>query len=127
MACKKCNSENVQVQRVSVTKRKKKGISYWLFGWFIDFMLWLFLTFPRLLVAIFAPKKTKTNGRCDDLDFKKAIIIIKQNLEDSKELRHNEELSKAIEVIEDAYMQGFSDSEGDIHEYADAIWERQHE
>jgi len=60
MVCKKCNSENVQVQRVSVTKRKKKGISYWLFGWFIDLMLWLFLTFPRLLIAIFAPKKTKT-------------------------------------------------------------------
>ena len=61
MTCKKCNSENVNIQRVSVTTKKKKGMGYWLlFGWLIDLMLWCFLTIPRLLIAMFAPKKTKT-------------------------------------------------------------------
>lgn len=61
MKCKKCGSENVQVQRVSITKNKKKGLIYWLFfGWLIDLLLWIFLTFPRLLWAIIRPKKTKT-------------------------------------------------------------------
>jgi len=61
MQCKKCNSENVSIQKVSTTKKKKKGLGYWLlFGWFIDLLLWLFLTIPRLLIAMFVPKKTKT-------------------------------------------------------------------
>ena len=61
MNCKKCNSENVIIQRVSITKRKKKGLGYWLlFGWLIDLLLWIFLTLPRLLIALFVPKKTKT-------------------------------------------------------------------
>lgn len=61
MNCKKCNSENVSMQRVSVTKRKKKGLVYWLFfGWLIDLLSWIFLTLPRLIIAIFAPKRTKT-------------------------------------------------------------------
>lgn len=61
MICNKCGSEKVNVQKVSITKRKKKGLGYWLlFGWLIDLLLWIFLTLPRLLIAIFVPKKTKT-------------------------------------------------------------------
>ena len=61
MKCKKCGSENVNVQVVGVVKRKHHGLSYWLcFGWFIDLMLWIFLTIPRLIAAIFRPKKVKT-------------------------------------------------------------------
>lgn len=61
MVCKKCNGRNIQVQRVSVTKRKKKGIIYWLFfGWLVDVLMWLFLTLPRLIWAIIRPKRTKT-------------------------------------------------------------------
>ena len=61
MNCKKCNSENVIVQKVSSQVKKGKGWKYWLlFGWAIDMLLWLFLTLPRLIIAIFKPKKTKT-------------------------------------------------------------------
>lgn len=61
MICKKCGSENVNIQKVSVTKRKRKGLGYWLlFGWLIDIVLWMCLTIPRLLIAMFVPKKTKT-------------------------------------------------------------------
>lgn len=60
MKCKKCGSENVQVQRIAVTKKKKKGLGYWLFGWIIDLLLWLFLTIPRLIWAVIRPRKTKT-------------------------------------------------------------------
>lgn len=59
--CKKCNSDKVNIQKVSITKRKKKGFAYWfLFGWLLDLLSWLLLTVPRLLIAIFVPKKTKT-------------------------------------------------------------------
>ena len=61
MKCKKCGSENVNVQAIGVVKNKHHGLAYWLcFGWLVDLMLWLFLTIPRLIVAIFKPKKVKT-------------------------------------------------------------------
>lgn len=63
MICPKCGSENVNVQVVSETKLKKKhhGLIYWLCCvWLLDLMLWLFLTLPRLIVAIFKPTKYKT-------------------------------------------------------------------
>ena len=60
MKCKKCGSENVNVQAIEVVKSKHHGFFYWCIGWFIDLMLWIFLTMPRLIVAIFRPKKVKT-------------------------------------------------------------------
>ncbi len=61
MQCPKCGSNNVNVQAVSIVKNKHHGVIYWLcFGWFIDLMLWIFLTLPRLIVAIFKPKGVKT-------------------------------------------------------------------
>lgn len=62
MVCPKCGSENVTVQMVSESKLKDKhrGIFYWLcFGWLIDVFLWIFLTIPRLLIAMFGHKKQK--------------------------------------------------------------------
>lgn len=61
MNCKKCNSENVNVQKVTITKTKKKGLMYWLlFGWLIDVLLFLFWTIPFLLIKLLFPKKVKT-------------------------------------------------------------------
>ena len=63
MTCPKCGSENVQVQMASETKLKTKhhGIFYWVCClWMIDLMLWIFFTLPKLLIAIFKPKKYKT-------------------------------------------------------------------
>ena len=60
MVCKKCNSNNVAIQAVSVSKRKRKGILYWLFiGWWLEIFMWLFLTLPWLIIKIFKPKKHK--------------------------------------------------------------------
>lgn len=61
MKCPKCQSEHVNVQIVTEVKEKnKKGIIYWLFiGWWWEPIAWLFLTLPKLIIAIFA-KKTKT-------------------------------------------------------------------
>ena len=62
MKCPKCGSENVDIQIVTTSKLKNKhhGLVYWLcFGWFIDLMLWIFLTIPRLFVVIFGYKKQK--------------------------------------------------------------------
>lgn len=61
MRCKKCGSENVNVQIVSEVKKKRTGIMYWLFfGWLIDLFLWLFLTLPRLIIQILKPNRYKT-------------------------------------------------------------------
>lgn len=65
MVCSKCGSENVTVQIVTETqlKEKKHGILYWLFiGWWLKPLLWLFLTLPMIIIAIFKPKKYKTKS-----------------------------------------------------------------
>ena len=62
MVCPKCKSENVNVQIVTETKMKTKhkGILYWLcIGWWLELILWIFLTIPRLLIALFIPKQQK--------------------------------------------------------------------
>lgn len=60
MKCPKCGSENVSIQIVTEVKEKrKKGILYWLFiGWWWEPILWIFLTIPKLIYAIFG-RKTK--------------------------------------------------------------------
>lgn len=75
MKCKKCGSENVNVQAIGIVKNKHHGVMYWLcFGWFIDLMLWIFLTMPRLIVAIFRPKGVKTKVKsyavCQECGYK---------------------------------------------------------
>lgn len=62
MICPKCKSENVNVQIVTETKTKKvhHGILWWFFiGWWLETLLWLFLTLPKLLFTLFIPKKQK--------------------------------------------------------------------
>jgi len=61
MKCPKCNSENVNIQAVSIVKNKKHGIVYWLLiGWWLEPIMWIFLTLPWLIIKIFKPKKVKT-------------------------------------------------------------------
>lgn len=60
MVCKKCGSKDVTIQVVSQTKRKRKGLPYWLFiGWWLEMFMWVFLTLPWLIIKIFKPKKYK--------------------------------------------------------------------
>ena len=60
MVCKKCKSDNVSVQAVAVTSEKGKGCMYWLLiGWWLEALMWLFLTLPWLIIKIFKPKKYK--------------------------------------------------------------------
>lgn len=61
MTCRKCGSNNVSVQVLAIQKRKHHGCIWWLLiGWWLEALLWLFLTLPRLLIALFMPKRTKT-------------------------------------------------------------------
>lgn len=61
MKCPKCGSENVNVQAVTHVSNKKHGIIYWLLiGWWLELIMWLFLTLPWLIVKIFKPKKVKS-------------------------------------------------------------------
>lgn len=73
MVCPKCGSEHVIVSAVNeVTTKRRKGVLYWIFiGWWWEFFAWLFLTLPKLIIAIFAPKKkikakTVTYAVCQD-------------------------------------------------------------
>lgn len=62
MKCKKCGSENVDVQVVNEVQLKNKhhGIIWWCcVGWWWLPIKWLFLTLPALLAKIFIPKKQK--------------------------------------------------------------------
>ena len=61
MVCQKCSSENVSLQNVGITKTKRKGCLYWLcIGWWFDTLMWLFLTFPMLILKLFGKPGVKT-------------------------------------------------------------------
>ena len=63
MFCKNCGSPNVNVQVASQSQMKnapRHGCLYWLLiGWWLQPVLWLFLTLPMLLIALFRPKNKK--------------------------------------------------------------------
>jgi hypothetical protein len=62
MTCPKCKGENVNIDVKIETKLKKKhSVMYWLFiGWWLNPLLWIFLTMPMLIVKIFKPKNYTT-------------------------------------------------------------------
>ena len=61
MVCPKCKSNNVNVQMVTEQKRKHHSILYWIFiGWWLEAIMWIFLTFPRILIALFSHKPMKS-------------------------------------------------------------------
>ncbi len=61
MRCPRCGSDHVNVQAVSITRTKSRGCLYWLlFGWLFDLLLWIFLTIPRLIIALFGSKRVVT-------------------------------------------------------------------
>ncbi|HBJ1649379.1 hypothetical protein [Clostridium botulinum] len=75
MKCKKCGSQNITVQAVTTLKNKHKGIMYWLFvGWWLEMMLWLFLTIPKLIFELFKPNriksKTHSEAVCQECGYK---------------------------------------------------------
>lgn len=61
MKCPKCGSEDVNVQAISIVQNKKHGCLYWLLiGWWLEAIMWLFLTLPWLIIKIFKPNKINT-------------------------------------------------------------------
>lgn len=62
LTCPKCRSNNINVQMINETQlvKQKRGCVYWvLIGWWLELFLWICLTLPRLLIAIFMPKRQK--------------------------------------------------------------------
>lgn len=62
MMCPKCGSNDVNVQivqEVRLTDKHHSPLWWLLIGWWWMIVKWLFLTFPALLVKIFAPKRQK--------------------------------------------------------------------
>ncbi len=69
MQCKKCGSTDVKIEMLTETriKRKGKGLIWWLYfltiGWIIELFLWLFLTLPRLIYALFKRDKYRIKSK----------------------------------------------------------------
>ena len=64
--CPRCKSNNTEYKLVTdyYTKRKHRNIIAWiLFWWWVELLLWFFLFIPRLLIALFVPKRRKTITR----------------------------------------------------------------
>lgn len=62
MKCKKCGSENVNIQVVNESQlvTKHHGIIWWIFiGWWWIPVKWLCLTIPALFATIFIGKRKK--------------------------------------------------------------------
>ena len=77
MTCPKCQSENVNVQVVTVSKLKRKhSWLYWLtIGFWLEPILWLFLTLPMLVFKIFRPKKQKNGYQTNNKMYMSRLCI----------------------------------------------------
>lgn len=62
MKCKRCNSENINVQAVTETKTKGKGLYAKTIGRLVNAILWLFMT-PIKFINLFIPKKVKVKSK----------------------------------------------------------------
>lgn len=65
MICPRCGCPHVNIQVVTNTQTKGKGCLYWLFvGWWLEPLLWVFLTIPMILIKLFSSGgKTVTTSR----------------------------------------------------------------
>lgn len=60
MMCPKCQSENVVINESVYQKKKRGGLLYWIFiGWWLEAVMWIFLTIPWLIVKNIKPNKYK--------------------------------------------------------------------
>lgn len=60
MICTRCNSDNVSVQMLTEQELKQRGhgLVYWLLiGWWLQPLLWIFLTLPMIIITIFKPRR----------------------------------------------------------------------
>lgn len=74
MKCPKCKSENVNIQAITEIKNKHHSILYWLFiGWWLEAIMWIFLTLPWLIFKILKPNKvtskTHTKAICQNCGY----------------------------------------------------------
>lgn len=63
MKCKKCGSENVNIQKVSEVKTKRRSTAYRVYwytiGWVISLVTWLCFFLPRLIIRLIRGNKGK--------------------------------------------------------------------
>lgn len=57
MKCRKCGSANTSIQAVTETKTKGKGLMYWIFWVWFDFLIWIFMFLPRLIIGLLSKSK----------------------------------------------------------------------
>jgi len=58
----------VQVVTEAEIKRKKKSVWYWIFvGWYLEPLLWIFLTLPKLIWELIRPKRYKVTAKMREI------------------------------------------------------------
>ena len=79
MVCRNCGSDKVNIQAVARVNTHGRGCAYWLFiGWWLEFLLWIFMFPLMLLLKLFGSKgkiKTKVNSHivCQSCGFQEKI------------------------------------------------------
>ena len=60
MVCPKCNSENISIQAVGITRTKSHSIWWWLFvSWWI-WIFWILFFIPMLIIRLIRGRKVDT-------------------------------------------------------------------
>ena len=70
MKCPRCGSTDVNVQIFSETeiRKKKKSVWYWIFvGWYLEPILWIFLTLPKLIWELIKPRRYKVETKTREI------------------------------------------------------------
>lgn len=80
MKCPKCGSEmNVQLTTETQIKKKHSFLYWCTVGWFLEPLLWFFLTIPMFIFKLFRPKKyrlkqkTVKNFACNTCGYVKRV------------------------------------------------------
>lgn len=77
MICKKCGSENVNIQAVTTIVNKHHGCFWWLFfGWLV-FLKWVVFFLPALIIKLIKGKKhvskTHSEAVCQDCGYREIV------------------------------------------------------
>ena len=117
LECPNCHKNNISVQVINETlsNTKHRSIIMWLlFWWWFELIMWLFLTIPRLLIAIFVPKSQKISNRqrklgvCQDCGYSNNINEFSHKEVRITGLTHNGYVKYKLKVNYNEFIEVFN-------------------
>ncbi len=119
--CPHCGGNNVLIQAVSNTySTKRKGCAYWLIiGWWLEPLLWIFLTLPKLLYELLRGGKTKTEIKtmavCQSCGYRWQInrpITPNNKVQSTSAQQQSLNQRQSVNLGQSVNISGSSDSQG---------------